>query len=362
MIMLQNLILMFSNKHTPIKACLATLAFASIAINAGMAGTHRPRPYLESPIEFQRPGEPPLTPDELGARNQEKIARELDPKTIGKDDKADLAYGAYQRGFYLSAFNLALPRAEKGDAAAQTLIAEMYYYGQGVGLDRKKAAVWYRFAADAGNREAQFAYANLLAKGRAVKLDKKAARKYMKMAADAGHHKAQFNLAQMIVADKPLYAGYAEALPYYLKAAENGIPDAQYVMARIHATGNGVPNINPTLARKWMTLAAINGFDSAQLELGIWLATGKGGPKDEKTALKWFRVAAEQGNILAQNRLARMYAFGLGTKRNLVTASKWHVLARRAGKKDSRLEEIFRNLSTEEQKAAIRAANSWHSR
>jgi len=350
---------MLANKRTRIATCLAMSCFA---VNAGLAGTRKPLPYLESPIEFQRPGERPLTPDELGARNQEKIARELDPKTTGQDGKADLAYGAYQRGFYLSAFNLALPRAEKGDAAAQTLIAEMYYNGQGVALDRKKAAVWYRFAADAGNREAQFAYANILAKGKAVKLDKKAARKYMKLAADAGHHKAQFNLAQMIVADKPVYTGYAEALPYYLKAAESGIPDAQYVMARLHATGNGVPNINPALARKWMALAAINGFDSAQLELGIWLATGKGGPKDEKTALKWFRVAAEQGNVLAQNRLARMYAFGLGAKRNFVTASKWHILARRAGKNDSKLENIFRKLSRKEQKAAIKAANSWHSR
>ena len=37
----------------------------------------------------------------------------------------DYAYGAFQRGFFLTAFSLALERAKKGDAPAQTLLGEL---------------------------------------------------------------------------------------------------------------------------------------------------------------------------------------------------------------------------------------------
>ena len=44
----------------------------------------------------------------------------------------DLAYGAFQRGLYLTAFDLAIKRAEAGDVAAQTLIGLIYEGGYGV--------------------------------------------------------------------------------------------------------------------------------------------------------------------------------------------------------------------------------------
>ncbi|MEX0852915.1 MAG: hypothetical protein WD036_06490, partial [Bauldia sp.] len=70
---------------------------------------------------------------------------------------ADLAYGAFQRGLYLSAFSLAIPRAEAGDAAAQTLIGLIYEGGYGLPRDYREAANCYQFAAKGGAREAQFA-------------------------------------------------------------------------------------------------------------------------------------------------------------------------------------------------------------
>lgn len=109
--------------------------------------------YLEGPIKFGRPGENPLTPEELVRLNASRIDTEA-----GQPDEnefVDLAYGAFQRGYYLSAFKLALPRAESGEPAAQTLLAELYDRGLGVARDQKKAAIWYRFAAKTGNREAQ---------------------------------------------------------------------------------------------------------------------------------------------------------------------------------------------------------------
>src|SRR5690606_37113597 len=55
---------------------------------------------------------------------------EVDPQRFASPP--DDAFGAYQRGLYITALNLALPRADGGDAAAQTLVAEIYSRGLGV--------------------------------------------------------------------------------------------------------------------------------------------------------------------------------------------------------------------------------------
>src|SRR5262249_58231534 len=72
----------------------------------------------------------------------------------------DIAYGAYQRGYYLTAFQEATKRVnEKGDPKAMTLLAELYANGFGVPNNDDEAAKWYKLAADRGDREAMFALA-----------------------------------------------------------------------------------------------------------------------------------------------------------------------------------------------------------
>ena len=46
--------------------------------------------------------------------------------------------GAFQRGLYMTALNLALPRAEAGDPAAQTLVAEILSRGLGARATRRR--------------------------------------------------------------------------------------------------------------------------------------------------------------------------------------------------------------------------------
>ena len=55
---------------------------------------------------------------------------------------ADLAYGAYQRGYFLTAFLEATKRVDKdGDRRAMTLLGELYAQGLGVPSSDKKAIV-----------------------------------------------------------------------------------------------------------------------------------------------------------------------------------------------------------------------------
>ena len=52
------------------------------------------------------------------------------PTTAFEDPNADLVYGAYQRGLYKTAFDLATTRARyNGDAKAMTMLGELYANG-----------------------------------------------------------------------------------------------------------------------------------------------------------------------------------------------------------------------------------------
>src|SRR5262249_25749525 len=82
--------------------------------------------------------------------------------------EADVAHGACQRGYYLTAFIQATKRIEaQGDMRSMTLLGELYANGFGMPQDDKKAAEWYRLAAERGDREAMFALAMFRLVGRA---------------------------------------------------------------------------------------------------------------------------------------------------------------------------------------------------
>ena len=186
--------------------------------------------------------------------------------------KPDLAFGAFQRGYYLSAFNYALPRAEKGDAAAQTLIGELYEKGLGIRRDPKEATSWYKLAAESGSSDAQFSYALKLLEGKYVARDEDTARDLMKRSADAGHAIAQFNYAQMLVDERPTSRGFEIALGYFDGAAQRGVAEAYFSMAQIYSSGYGTTGADEKKARQLMLKAAKNSVTNAQIELAIWMA------------------------------------------------------------------------------------------
>jgi len=89
---------------------------------------------------------------------------------VPDDPNADLVYGAYQRGQYKTAFDLASKRAQDfSDSKAMTMLGELYANAMGVKRDYAKAADWYKRAADGGDREGMFALAMLRLGGRAAR-------------------------------------------------------------------------------------------------------------------------------------------------------------------------------------------------
>jgi S1-C subfamily serine protease len=80
-------------------------------------------------------------------------------------------------------------------------------------------------------------------------------------------------------------------------------------------------------------LAAEQGHNIAQYNLGLIYDRGDGVPQDYKEAVKWYRLAAAQGYADAQFNLGVMYAKGEGVAENYVQAYKWFNLAAAQGVK-----------------------------
>ncbi|OLP53583.1 enhanced entry protein [Rhizobium rhizosphaerae] len=279
------------------------------------------------------------------------------PKEKPFKGKPDEAYGAFQRGYYLTAMELALPRAQKGDAAAQTLVAEIFANGLGVARNTKNAAFWYEQAANAGDPVAMFKFALMLMEGRDVPRDRKRADALMRDAADMGNASAQFNYAQTLVADTPGEKGLKAALPYYEKSAEKGIADAQYALAQIYMNVEGISDDKRATARAWLLRAAASGFDTAQLDAGIWLVDGIGGDRNLEQGFRWMREAAIGGNVIAQNRLAHLYINAIGTRPDPVEAGKWALLSLKAGLSDPTLDDFMEGLPDDQVAQARKAAS-----
>ena len=261
---------------------------------------------------------------------------------------SDMPYGAYQRGYYLTALNLATPLALQGDASAQTLIAEIYSRGLGVPQDLVKAMEWYGKAADQNVPEAQFELAMLLLDGGEEIGDPDRAFDLLKRAADSGNRMAQFNYAQMVVSRQPTRAGMETAVEYFERAALAGLADAQYAMAQAFREGAGGKAVDLAAARRWLQLAARQNYDTAQLELGTWLVEGVGGEPDPEAGFGWLMRAASGGNPAAQNRVAKLYRAGIGVEPDTVEAAAWYLRARQAGLTDTIMEDQLQGLTEEE--------------
>lgn len=271
---------------------------------------------------------------------------------------ADNAYGAYQVGHYRRALSEALKRveADNNDAAAMTLIGELYRQGLGVAPDQKVATEWYERAEARGDINAAFALATQLLDEKSGKRDPARAGALLEKAAAAGHPAANYNLGLTLLATGR-EADDQRAVACLEIAAKSNVADAMHALGVLAKQGRGMPASEETAAR-WMKQAAAAGNVPGMVEYAIMLFNGIGVNKDEAHAAKLFQRAAVLGNPIAQNRLAKLYQFGLGIPPDTIEAAAWHLAARAQGLDDAALDGLFDRLKPEQQARAARIAAS----
>ncbi|WP_261404655.1 tetratricopeptide repeat protein [Chenggangzhangella methanolivorans] len=275
------------------------------------------------------------------------------------DPNADVAFGAYQRGFYRQAFEEATRRAAANppDPAAMTLLGELYANGYFVPRAPKLSLDWYGRAAQAGDPKAMTALA-LAHQGNGGAKDETAAMALFERASEKNEPEALYNLAVLRLERGGSPQQTAAAARLMKRAAELGEAAAQYAYAALLKEGRGVER-DQSAAAEWMRRAAEQDDVAALVEYGIMVFNGAGVVKNEAEAARLFRRAADQGNPIGQNRLARLYAYGRGVERDAAKAAAWHKLASRQGLRDPWLEGFAETLQPEDRAAADALVERW---
>ncbi len=273
----------------------------------------------------------------------------LPPRADGKPP--DLAFGAYQRGNFLVALKEAERRIDDNpkDAAAMTLIGEIYHDGAAVGKNDFEAARWYRLASHLGDPQAAYELGvMLLAGANGVPKDPTGAKEQFERAAARNHAGALYNLGVMALDStngrKP---DFATAAQYFLKAANAGDDDGAYSYGVMLREGKGVPQ-DVAEGAHWLKRAADGGIIAGQVEYAIMLFNGDGVPKNEAEAVRILRIAAAKGNPIAQNRIAHLYVAGRVVERDLAKAAAWNAFAKAGGLADQGLDVATANLTADE--------------
>jgi TPR repeat protein len=263
----------------------------------------------------------------------------------------DIAFGAYQRGFFLTALSEATKRVARNpkDAAAMTLIGEIYRDGLAVRQDVVEAVRWYRLASGSGDEQAAFQLGVVLLEGAPdVPKDRAAAKAQFEKAAASGHPGALYNLGVLAIeggdSAKP---DFAKAADYFKRAALAGDDNGSYSYGVLLRQGRGVP-LDIGESAHWLKRAADAGIISGQVEYAIMLFNGVGVERNESEAAKIFQKAAAHDNPIAQNRLAHLYLGGRGVPRDLVQAALWNSFSKAAGLVDAELDAATAHLTAEQ--------------
>ena len=235
-------------------------------------------------------------------------------RTTAMGEAATILANVYRTGFGGMPRDMALAchyleRAEAvGHLPAAKKLGDIYLAGDGVARDPKKAAKYYRRAAEYDLTDAQLALAGLLTTGDAgVPRDPAAALDWYRAAARHGNGPALYALARAYDLGQGVAADQQRALGLYKAAALTGHPQAKVALGTYFHEGTLVAK-DESVARKWFEAAAKDRDVDGMYNLAALMANGYGGPRDLPGALTWLKRAAAGGHAQAPAAIAKLQA------------------------------------------------------
>jgi TPR repeat protein len=159
----------------------------------------------------------------------------------------------------------------------------------------------YRKAVDKGSSAAMVELGVLFGTGTGVPKDEAQARRLFERAAEAGNPRGVTNLAALTGGAPP---SDPRARTMLAKAAESGSAEAQFQLGLMLADGVGGSKDDVT-ARAWFEKAAAQDHPGALQQMGDFAISGRGGPRDATAAKAYYEKAAALGNEDAKAALKR---------------------------------------------------------
>ena len=188
--------------------------------------------------------------------------------------------------------------------------AYLYYLGPTPKIGRAYAAnqqtgeaiAAWRKAADKGSTSAMVELGVAYGTGTGIAKDEDAARKLFQRAAEAGNPRGVINLAALGGGAAP--SDPVRARELLGKAAETNA-EAQYQLGLLLADGTGGAK-DDAGARALFEKAAAQNHPGALERMGAFAAEGRGGPQDKDAAKTYFKRAADLGDEQAKAELKRL--------------------------------------------------------
>jgi TPR repeat protein len=179
----------------------------------------------------------------------------------------------------------------------------LYQLGRAYAANRQapEAIAAWRKAADKGSTSAMVELGVLYGTGAGVAKDEAQARKLFERAAAAGNPRGISNLATL---GGGASADPVQARSLLAKAGETN-PEAQYQLGVMIADGVGGPKDDAT-ARALFEKAAAQNHPGALERMGAFAQEGRGGDKDATAAKAYYEKAAALGNEDAKAALKRL--------------------------------------------------------
>ena len=188
--------------------------------------------------------------------------------------------------------------------AANTSRRAMYQLGRAYAANRQtpEAIAAWRKASDKGSTSAMVELGVVYGTGAGVARDEAQARKLFERAAEAGNPRGVSNLAAL--GGGGAAASPARARELLSKAAETNA-EAQYQLGMMLAEGNGGDK-DDVAARALFEKAAAQNHPGALERMGAFAQEGRGGPKDSDAAKSYYQRAAALGDEDAKKALERL--------------------------------------------------------
>lgn len=200
-----------------------------------------------------------------------------------------------------------------GDLKSTEKLGIMYYNGDGVDIDKKKALAYMKLAVEESKNPHSFyvlgiAYLN---ENRAMGID------YLRTAYRGGSAYAAEALASEYLIDliNEKDVSEEELLEYINYAMKNEMIEAIYYYGLLHTYGFGLEKNNEK-AFKHFIKAAEKGSQKAMIKLGNWYKHGIFVKPNAREALDWYRKAAEDYNTEALLNIIEMYEKGIGIEKD----------------------------------------------
>lgn len=213
--------------------------------------------------------------------------------------------------------------AELGNESAEGYLGLFYEKGYGVEKDIDKALYWYKKSALKGNIFSKYSLGYIYYEGKEVERNLKYSFKWYKEAAEDGFAPAQYALSYLYKngegCDKSIFKAY-----YWLEeCAENEFDEAYYILGKSYLEGNFI-EINYKKAFFYLSKGCEKNDDKSLELLGDMYYNGLYVNKDKDKAIELYNKSIEEGNIEVYYKLGLIYEEERDMKNALINYYKGH--------------------------------------